>query len=294
MEQLNGFAKVPTTGTQRRGFLKQFGMAGVGSTAALLFGNTPLLKGQSQPSFQDSPVDILTAGTVAEDLATVFYYNGLIGGVIQDPALAGPGGTALAVSPGGSPANVAYLRLAMAQEIAHANLWRTVGNLGTSAATDPYQMFYFPAGTFDTIAAFGATLEALENAFIGAYLNAVRELASLAARASQRGVPDGPYGGPFSAAQLEYFAMVVASVLGVEAEHRALARIIERVPGFAANNLNFEQTDGLTSVYHGSGSAVAALTPFLTPSTGPGYSLQTALSAAATIGLPSTDNPPPQ
>jgi hypothetical protein len=274
MEQLNGFAKVPTTGTQRRGFLKQFGMAGVGSTAALLFGNTPLLKGQSQPSFQDSPVDILTAGTVAEDLATVFYYNGLIGGVIQDPALAGPGGTALAVSPGGSPANVAYLRLAMAQEIAHANLWRTVGNLGTSAATDPYQMFYFPAGTFDTIAAFGATLEALENAFIG--------------------VPDGPYGGPFSAAQLEYFAMVVASVLGVEAEHRALARIIERVPGFAANNLNFEQTDGLTSVYHGSGSAVAALTPFLTPSTGPGYSLQTALSAAATIGLPSTDNPPPQ
>lgn len=278
----------------RRGFLKKLGQVSIGSTAAMLFGDASILRAQSTAANQDAATDVLTAGLVAEDLATTFYYNGLIGGVIQDPSLAGPGGSATSVSAGGNAANVAYLRLAMAQEIAHADLWRAVGKISANAAADPYQTFYFPAGTFDTIAAFGATLETLENAFIGAYLNAIREFASLAVRASQRGVPDGQFGGPFSAQQLQYFAMVLGSVLGVECEHRALVRIIEKVPNFLANNRNFEQTAGLTSVYHGSASAVAALTPFLTPTTGPGYQLSTALAAAGTIGIASSDGPPPQ
>ena len=206
--------------------------------------------------------------------------------------MAGPGGSFNNVTPGGNAPNVAYLRAAMAQEIQHANLLRAVGNLGSSAATDPYQTFYFPIGTFSNLTSFTNTLEALENAFIGAYLNAIREFSTLALRSVVRNVPTGPYGGPYSAAQLSYFAEVAASIMGIECEHRVLGGVINNV--LQPNNFNFEQTDGLTSVYNGANSAVAALTPFLTPSTGPGQSLGAALAAAAIVGLPSSGNPPPQ
>jgi hypothetical protein len=60
-----------------------------------------------------------------------------------------------------------------------------------------------------------------------------------------------------------------------------------------ANNLNYEQTDGLTSVYNGKKSPVVALTPFLVP--GPGltaYSLQTALANAGTVSIAAQGAPP--
>jgi hypothetical protein len=38
-----------------------------------------------------------------------FYYNGLVGGVIQDPNLAGPGGSADNVSSSGNAGNVVAL-----------------------------------------------------------------------------------------------------------------------------------------------------------------------------------------
>ncbi len=285
-EQLDTQVTIPG----RRSFLKRFGTAGLGTTAALLFGDTPLANAQSTSGNLDTAAQILTAAVVAEDLATTFYYNGLVGQVIQDPSLAGPGGSA--TSGTGNVPNVTYLRAAMAQEIAHANLLRTVGNLGSSAATDPYQTFYFPAGTFSNLAMFTSTLATLESAFIAAYLTAIREFSNLALRAIVRNVPTGPYGGPFSAGQLSYFAEVAASIMGVECEHRVLVGVInnENQP----NNLDFEQTLGLTAVYNGSSSAVSVLTPFLTPSNGQGYTLAAALGGAATVGVPSTGNPPPQ
>ncbi len=231
----------------RRSFFKGLGAAGLGTTAALLFGDLPLLNAQSTGNNRDTANQIFTAALVAEDLATTFYFNGLVGAVIQDPALAGPGGTA--TSGTGNVPNVTYLRAAMAQEMAHANLLRTVGNLGSSAGSDPYQTFYFPTGTFDTLAAFTSTLAALENAFIGAYLNAIREFSTLAQRAVVRNVPTGPYGGPYSAFQLAYFAEVASSIMGIECEHRVLVGVINNLN--QPNNLNFEQTDGLTSVYNG-------------------------------------------
>jgi hypothetical protein len=191
--------------------------------------------------------------------------------------------------PSGSPQDISYLQAAFMQEITHANLLRAVGNFGADATSDPYQTFYFPAGTFDTLSNFIGMLEVLEEAFIGAYLTAVREFASLASQTSSS-VPDGPYGGPYSAAQLDYFAQVSASIMGVEAEHRVLGRDI--LGNTLANNLYYEQTDGLLSVYNGPNSAVAALTPFLTASTGPAYSLASALAGASTVGLPSTGSPP--
>ena len=273
----------------RRTFFKSIGKLGLGAAAGgLLLSSESKLRAQSSAT-QDTAQQILQAAVIAEDLATTFYYNGLVGGVIQDPALAGPGGTATAPSASGNIANVDYLRAAMGQEVAHANLLRAVGNFGADATIDPYQTFYFPAGTFDTLSAFTAMLETLETAFIGAYLTAIREFALLAGQTASS-VPDGPYGGPYSAGQLQYFAQVAASVMGVEAEHRVLGGVINNLN--QPNNLYYEQTDGLLSVYNGPNSAVVALTPFLTSTTGPAYSLATALAAAPTIGLPSSGSQP--
>jgi len=79
--------------------------------------------------------------------------------------------------------------------------------------------------------------------------------------------------------------------MGVECEHRALGRVIGAFR--PANNLTYEQTDGITNVFNGPTSAVAALTPFLTPSNGPAYSFQTALKNQASVSLPSTGSLPP-
>ncbi len=48
----------------------------------------------SSGAAMDTANQIFQAAVIAEDLATTFYYNGLVGTVIMDPALAGPGGTA--------------------------------------------------------------------------------------------------------------------------------------------------------------------------------------------------------
>ena len=274
----------------RRSFFKGMGQVGLTATAALLFGDAPILNAQSTGSNQDSANEILTAALIAEDLATVFYYQGLTtNAVIQDPSLAGPGGSA--TSGTGNVPNVTYLRAAMAQEIQHATLLRAVGNISTGPTNDPYTTFYFPASTFQNLTNFIATLEELENAFIGAYLNAVREFASLSSRSAVRNVPPGQFGASaYSSAQLSYYSQVAAAIMGVECEHRVLGTVITNTS--QPNDRYYEQTADLNAVYHGSRSAVAALTPFLTPTTGPGFSLLTALGAATTIGVSSKGNPP--
>jgi hypothetical protein len=79
--------------------------------------------------------------------------------------------------------------------------------------------------------------------------------------------------------------------MGVEAEHRVLGRVVSNTN--PANNLNYEQTDGLTSVYNGKKSAVVALTPFLAPGAGlVPFSLQVALAGAGSVGLAATGAPP--
>src|SRR5262249_54954114 len=77
----------------RRKFFRAAGLAGLGG--ALL---TTIDLGSARADFTsngifDDPNAIFTAALIAEDLATTFYYNGLIGGVIQDSKLAGAGGS---------------------------------------------------------------------------------------------------------------------------------------------------------------------------------------------------------
>ena len=278
----------------RRGFLQNAGLLGVGVAAAGLTLGTPAVAESEQdaataavtttgasPQSRDTVAEIFTAALIAEDLATTFYYNVLVGNVIQDPNLAGKGGTATHVSASGNEGNVQYVRAALYEEIAHANLFRSLLGIG-GASKDPVQMFYFPAGVFDTLGAFTGLLDALENAFIGAYLNAIQEFAFKAA--NRRLFPffnaaDLKY----STLDLEYFAKVSASIMGVEAEHRVLGRVISNTN--PANNLVYQQTDGITAVYNGLNSAVVALTPFLTPSTGNAYSLATALANQGAVSL---------
>jgi len=78
--------------------------------------------------------------------------------------------------------------------------------------------------------------------------------------------------------------------MGIESEHRVLGRVISN--SNPANNLNYEQTEGLTAVYNGPHSAVAALTPFLSPSFGPGYSFAYALANQGSVSEPVSGAPP--
>ena len=298
----NEFRQMGEQLINRRNFMQRSGMAGVAAMAA------PLLVGVATPSrvraderessaeaaeeaaqAKDTVTEIFTAALIAEDLATTFYYNGLVGAVIQDPNLAGPGGSADNVTSAGNLGNVNYIQAALTEEISHANLLR--GLLGIPKASgDPEQTFYFPAGSFDTVGPFLGLLDALENAFIGAYLNAIQEFATMASNARFRQSRHEWYDNRFPPEELDYLAKVSASIMGIECEHRVLGRVISN--SNPANNRNYETNDGITAVYNGSSSAVVALTPFLTPSTGPGFSLQTALENQESVSIAVSGTPP--
>ena len=275
----------------RRKFLRNAGALGLG-VAASLSAKTALAESAQERSQEieqskDTVKEIFTAALIAEDLASTFYYNGLVGPVIQDDALAGPGGSATNVTSAGDFGSVQYIRAALTEEISHANLFRSL--LGISdASKDPVQTFYFPSGSFDSLGPFLALLDALENAFIGAYMNAIQEFATMSSRLRLLGFLQGEQ--KYTAEQLDYFAKVAASIMGVECEHRVLGRDIgEMTP---ANNRLYESTDGINAVLNGPNSAVAALTPFLTPSTGPAYSLGFALANQSAVAATVSGAPP--
>jgi hypothetical protein len=270
----------------RRNFFRKAGYFGLGAAVSGLALTSPEAHAQQNTAqINDTIEEIFTAFLIAEDLATTFYYNGLVGGVIQDPNLAGPGGTARRIGSMGNAGNVAYLRAAYGQEATHANLFRGLA-FGSSATPsgDPHQTFYFPTGTFDTLTSFLSVLDTLENAFIGAYIVALQELTYKAEQAAMGKLTGN--NAKYTSHQYEVQVKRFASILGVECEHRVLGRVIGSSD--PANNFNYEGLDGLTSIYNGSASAVVALTPFLTSSTGPGYSLETAYIYVQTLRLPST------
>jgi hypothetical protein len=279
----------------RRSFVTRAGLFGLSAAAAAFLPGTPVRAqfdgGEDLDDLSgDTAQEIFTAALIAEDLASTFYYNGLVGPVITDPNLAGPGGSATHVT-SGDAGNVGYFRAALGEEITHANLLRSlIGK--TSSTTDPVQTFYLPSSAFETIGGFTGLLDALENAFIGAYLTATIEFAQMAVDAKGFGRKQRDASGkPYKTTDLEYFAQVAASIMGVEAEHRVLGRDVSGM--IPANNRNYELQDGITSVFNGKSSAVVALTPFLAP--GPGltaYSLQDALTNAGSVVLAVQGAPP--
>lgn len=181
--------------------------------------------------------DIINTALIAEQLAMTFYYTGLTSASIaRTPQVAGSLGNPLAVAPDGNPGNVAYLQAALDQEYKHAVL------LKSSGAVSPFKSFYFPASTFETLGftsragTYLWVLDHLETAFIGAYLAAVRRFGELKR-------PD--------------LAQLAGRILGVEAEHRALYRVISSDD--PANNVTLEVAE-FTAV----SQAASALMPYLT------------------------------
>ncbi len=298
-------------GWGRRVFLQRTGLAAVGFTGLGLLAEMnasegPLLRGDKKwggdpdDKNSDTAQQIFTAALIAEDLATTMYYNSLVGAVIEDPNLAGPSGS---LNNPANLANVGYLQGALSAEIVHANLLRELTG-GTTAAKDPVQTFYFPTDTFNNLTNFLPVLIALEDAFIAAYLTAVHEFSLMAASIEpyEREQKDAT-GKAYKHSELAYFAQVASAIQGVESEHRTLARALPGIsPGsttfaginlFPADNLNYEQTDGLTAVYNGTASAVAALTPFITPGTGKtAFSFSTALAGSEKVTVPTTGGLP--
>lgn len=286
------------TELERRRFFKKFGFAGLGAAAMAFIAGQDQAKALGAIGFNnppippDTPRQILTAALIAEDLATCFYYVGLTtDAIIQDPNLAGPGGTAISVSSAGNFGNVQYVQAALLEEIAHANLLRALLGIGGTGGSDPYTTFYFPTAMSTDLTSFLAYLDVFENAFIGAYLTAVQEISQIALAVNSA------YISGFARILHPYYAKVAASIAAVEAEHRVLGRVIGN--SNPANDKNFEQTDGLTGVYNGRVTAVQALSPFLAPMDVPYSTINLADALAATPGLTSNvtlnmsgNNPP--
>ncbi len=302
------------TVANRRSFLTGLGLASLGVAVTGCSSSGTTARAQSPAATTDTAAQIFTAALIAENLAITVYFNALTGGVIQDDNLAGSGGTAINVSATGSSINVAYLRAALSEEVSHAVLLRTLLGLkadgsGDVAAGVP-ATFYFAPGTFDNLTNFLPTLLALETAFIGAYMTAVEEFSSMAAGYngfSATQANPAMSGSNYTQAQLINFAKVSASILGVEAEHRALARAIPNVSSSAAvfagitvlpaDNLNYESDAGLSGLLVGSTTsttAAAALGPFLASSSGNSadFPLAAALSGSAALSLTTTGAPP--
>lgn len=286
---------IQRSGVSRRSFVTGATMFGLGAATSSIMsacGGTASKGAVSAAAATDTAANILTAALIAESLAITTYYTALSSqGVISDPNLAGSGGTAINVSANGNQVNVAYLQGALLEEVAHAQALRSLLGLPTNGSGDAAagvpQTFYFPSGTFSSLTGFLPVLLALETAFIGAYMTAVEEFASMAAgyngfSATQTNPGSG--GGNLTQADLVLYAKVAASILGVESEHRALVRAIPAVtlnaPEFAginlipANNVNYESDAGLTGLITsvtGSSNTTAAATlgPFISSGTNP-------------------------
>ena len=134
---------------------------------------------------EDTVAQILSIAATAEELAVTFYSHSI----------------ANASKLGINGANLAYLQAAVIEEQIHRDFEVAAGG---SPLTNT---FSFPHGndTFEQLNLFIATLEQLEEAFIAAYLAAVKEFALL-------GQPD--------------LAQLAAQICGIENEHRTLGRDI--------------------------------------------------------------------
>lgn len=100
------------------------------------------------------------------------------------------------------PDDLTYFQAAVTEEFEHAALLESLG------ASIPNNEFFFPPNTFTDLATFLNLVESLETGGVGAYSAAIFRFASKLTR------PD--------------LALLGARILGIEAEHRVLARVVAK------------------------------------------------------------------
>jgi len=182
---------------------------------------------------------ILNRALTAERIAITYYYTALTTpAILRDSRLAGlsPGLHNPARPPNGAPQHVRFLQAALDAEVKHADLLAQVG------AASPYRHFYFPPTTFASLGttlnrgSFLGVLEMLEATCVGLYIAAACE---------------------FLRSERHDLAALATEMMGVEAEHRALGRVIAGVR--PPNDLTLERAP-----FACADESAAALRPFLT------------------------------
>jgi hypothetical protein len=175
----------------------------------------------------------------------------------------------------GNAADQAYLVAGYEEELNHYNFLVSAG--AKALATT----FYFPTNMFTDPQTMVNYLVTLEDTFIAAYLIGVRDFSSSALK------------------------VIAAQIMGIECEHRVLARTIAsdlglssvtgragaesvKAPNSTSNNLAYERTfsAALPDIAH----VVSALGPFVTPGTTgfdkTAFKFSTAAAAAPSAGQP--------
>jgi hypothetical protein len=253
------------TRASRAGFIRSVVAGGVGLA---LLGSANEANAADRGDSVDSEFRAgLSIALIAEQLATTFYYTVLtskqmmsdsqLGGSSTDPNHPG-------IPPNGNPANVRFLQAALDAETKHA------AALIEAGASSPYTRFYFPASTFTPICKAGqlcnlgnsddpttflGVLDALESAFVAAYLAGIRAFISLGHPAA---------------------AEVAANIVAVEAEHLFVGRVIS---GAQPSNDRAMQTASFAML----SDAATALRPFLTGQAFPGGAVSLPLPNKAQI-----------
>ncbi len=193
--------------------------------------------------------------------------------MLRDPRLCGasadPNNPGL--PPGGNPQHVRYLQAALDAEMKH------IAMLAKAGAVASARSFFFPAAIFQRLGSSQepgsllGVLEMLETVVIGAYITAAAVFLRL-------GQPD--------------LSVTAAQVMGVEAEHRTLGRVIAALT--PPNNVTIERAP-----YGCMGEAATALGPFLSGrrylfATGPavGVAVPSAAQADRVIGKYATRTVP--
>jgi hypothetical protein len=161
----------------------------------------------------DTVQSILNTALAAERIAATLYYTALTTpAVMRDRRLAGRSAdpTNPGLPPGGSPQHVRFLQAALDAELQHAAL------LSAKGAQSPYSRFYFPPATFQGMGtsldpgSFLGVVEILETAMSGLYVAAGEHFLQP----------------PLGRHDLATFA---TQLMGVEAEHRTLGRVLAGV-----------------------------------------------------------------
>jgi hypothetical protein len=165
----------------------------------------------SPKACRESVGDLLNTTLTAERLTLTCYYTALVTPVLLKQIAGSPAG------PAGMAGNVACLQAALHQEQNHAMILELLG------ARSPYRTFYLPAMALATLGytsqagTFLWMLDHLETACIAAYMQRIERYMTL---------------------QHPDLAWLAARILGVEAEHRALYRVIAQ--DYPANNVTLE------------------------------------------------------